>query len=96
MKRIVKVKSGNFDLDGQSLEYCLEMLNSLKEECGGHAKMSFRCDYECDTYACVVVERQETDEEYATRLAHEKVYKDQEEDRQLRMYNQLKAKFEGK
>lgn len=96
MKRIVKIKSREFDLDETTLQHCLEMLNSLKDEYGEQAKLSFRCDYECDTHTSVVTEREETDEEYSARLKHEKIYKDQEEIRQLTMYNQLKAKFEGK
>ncbi len=97
-----------YDLDGLTLEDAISALQQrlvkAKEQYPDFK--SFNIDYTSDyngdysgevhSRLCLVGMREETDAEYAKRIATEKDRELRQNEYELQQYKQLKAKFEGK
>lgn len=97
MIRAVARDDVKYSLSGK-LSEALEEIQKLIEEHGADATLDI--DKECEAYsdyeyayARVYIMREETDEEYAKRVAQEKKYAEQREQQDREAYERLKKKF---
>lgn len=93
------VRDIKYELEG-SLLSAIQTLQNYSGELGPTAKLSIGeagepYDYSDAQYAYVkiTVEREETDEEYALRQAHEEAHRLRMEERDRNEYERLQAKF---
>lgn len=54
-----------------------------------------RRPYDDDYQHMICIQRLETDDEYEKRIAHDKWYKQQQEDKEKELFAHLKAKYES-
>lgn len=93
MKKNIVVVSNSQDIDLESLDRAIAVLQDLREQYSGDAKISFATNYEGDTNFVVKIHREETDEEYLVRTDREQRTEQLNLIRRRNEYNKLKAEF---
>lgn len=82
-----------YDLDGLTIKAIIKYLEEFQEKIDQSATFDFSCpsgDYDAVFYWT----KEETDDEYNARLDKEYQSKQQTEEQEKRLYEQLKAKYE--
>lgn len=94
-KKIIEKQVDYLSVSYNSLTYVMSQIQEMIDKYGEDAEVRLEEDYDSyqlNVYAKVL----ETDEEYTARLKQEAYFKDIQEQRELREYQRLQAKFGDK
>lgn len=100
-KEIITTESQDtigFDLDGKTIDEAIEVLLRIKSNFEGQDIVLDYCGERYDDRydLHIKIRREETDEEYATRLENEKNRREAQEKRERAEYERLQKQFGGK
>lgn len=77
-------------IDNKSIEQAIDILSKFDK----NAVLDFCCGYDGDVDIDIVLEREETDDEYANRLRDIELYNQREQERKYAQYLKLKSIYE--
>lgn len=90
MKKLVRKTSRAESIDGDTLDGAIETLSRFREEFTGNAVIEM--DYD-STYFCVTIDVEESDEEYAKRVAYQGTLEQNAKNKRLAQYQELHKEF---
>jgi hypothetical protein len=102
-KWITETIDGDFDFDGYNFDTLCDSMIKWKNDNPYHRNFRFSSEHDCGDLYCVKADRLETDKEFKKRIdiierwkMNDKKSKEDREQKERKLYEKLKKKYEGK